>query len=169
MTGESLDAYVDKLADMGAEVGRTASAMISSATEFRKNGFNDEDSAQLAQISEMFRNVADEEISSAESASFIISQLIAFRDTLDSTMTSAEQAQAIIDSLNQVANRYSVSSGQLSQALGIVASTSSAVGNSMSETLGMLTAITEQTRNASKSARGKCVPKNTAMCSMISI
>lgn len=116
--------------------------------EFRKNGFNDADSAQLAQIATMFTNVADEEISAADSASFIISQMIAFG-------IEADNAIGIIDRVNEVANEFSVSSGDLSTALGIVASTSAAMGNSIDETLGVVTAITEQTRNASKSARAK--------------
>lgn len=120
--------------------------MVDAATEFRKNGFNDADSAQLAQIATLFSNVADEEISAADSASFIISQMIAFG-------IEADNAIGIIDRVNEVANEFSVSSGDLSTALGIVASTSAAMGNSIDETLGVVTAITEQTRNASKSAR----------------
>lgn len=50
LSGASLDNYVDKLSAMGSEVARTASEMVESATEFRKNGFNDEDAAQLGQI-----------------------------------------------------------------------------------------------------------------------
>lgn len=120
--------------------------MVESATQFRKNGFNDEDSATLAQVSSMFQNVADEAISAGDSASFIISQLIAFNKT-------ADEAINIVNEINAVSNSFSVSSADLSQALGIVASTSSAMGNSMEETLGLVTSITEQTRNASKSAR----------------
>ena len=120
--------------------------MVEAATEFRKNGFNDSDAATLAKTATMFQNVSDEAISAGESASFIISQMIAFG-------IEAENAQSIIDKVNEVANRFSVSSGDLSKALGIVASTSAAMGNSIDQTLGVVTAITEQTRNASKSAR----------------
>lgn len=120
--------------------------MVEAATEFRKNGFNDDDSAILATVASKFSNVADEAISAGESASFIISQMIAFN-------IEAENAESIIDKVNEVANSFSVSSGNLATALGIVASTSAAMGNSLDETLGIVTAITEQTRNASKSAR----------------
>ena len=120
--------------------------MVEAATEFRKNGFNDSDAATLAKTATMFQNVSDEAISAGDSASFIISQMIAFG-------IEAENAQSIIDKVNETANEFSVSSGDLSKALGIVASTSSAMGNSIDQTLGVVTAITEQTRNASKSAR----------------
>lgn len=120
--------------------------MVEAATEFRKNGFNDSDAATLAKTATMFQNVGDEAISAGDSASFIISQMIAFG-------IEAKDAQSIIDKVNETANKFSVSSGDLSKALGIVASTSSAMGNSIDQTLGVVTAITEQTRNASKSAR----------------
>ncbi len=120
--------------------------MVEAATEFRKNGFNDSDAATLAKTATVFQNVSDEAISAGESASFIISQMIAFG-------IEAKDAQSIIDKVNETANKFSVSSGDLSKALGIVASTSSAMGNSIDQTLGVVTAITEQTRNASKSAR----------------
>lgn len=118
--------------------------------EFRKNGFNDQDAAQLAKISSMFQNVADETISAGDSAGFIISQLIAFNQT---TGDVAANATHIVDAVNSVSNAFSVSSSDLSKALGIVASSSGAMGNSMEETLGMVTSITEQTRNATKAAR----------------
>ena len=124
--------------------------MVDAATSFRKNGFNDQDAAQLAQISSMFQNVADETISAGDSADFIISQLIAFNQTSGDVATNATH---IVDAVNSVSNAFSVSSSDLSKALGIVASTSGAMGNSMEETLGMVTSITEQTRNASKAAR----------------
>lgn len=115
--------------------------------EFRKNGFNDEDAAQLGQVASMYQNVADEAISASDSASFIIAQMVAFG-------IEAENATHIIDAVNETANNFAVSSGQLANSLGIVSSTASAMGNSMEETIGMMVAITEQTRNSSKAARG---------------
>ena len=122
--------------------------------EFRKNGFNDEDAAQLGQIAAMYQNISDEAISAGDSASFIIAQLIAFGDTMEGFTSEAEKAQHVIDAVNEVANRFAVSSGQLANSLGIVSSTSAAMGNSLESTIGMMTAITEQTRNSSKAARG---------------
>mgnify|MGYP002801423423 CR=1 FL=1 len=105
--------------------------MIESATEFRKNGFNDEDAAQLGQIAAMFQNVSDEAISAGDSANFIIAQMVAFG-------IEAENAEHIIDAINSTSNNFAVSSGQLANSLGIVSSTASAMGNSMEETLGII-------------------------------
>lgn len=125
--------------------------MVEGATEFRKNGFNDQDAAQLAQVSAMFQNVADEEMSAGESASFLISQLIAFNQN---TGDVAGNANHIADAINEVANNFAVGTGDLATGLKIVASTSSAMGNSLEQTIGLMTAITEQTKNSSKAARG---------------
>lgn len=69
--------------------------MVASATEFRKNSFNDEDSAMLAQVANMYINVADEAISASDSASLIISQMKAFG-------IEANNAMRIIDAINEV-------------------------------------------------------------------
>lgn len=69
--------------------------MVASATEFRKNSFNDEDSAMLAQVANMYMNVADEAISASDSASLIISQMKAFD-------IEANNAMSIIDAINEV-------------------------------------------------------------------
>ena len=63
--------------------------------EFRKNGFNDEDSAQLGQIASLYQNVADEAVSAGDAASFMISQMIAFD-------IPAENALHIVDAVNEV-------------------------------------------------------------------
>lgn len=131
LSGEALNDYIDKLSDMGSVVARTGSEMVEAATEFRKSGFNDEDAAQLGQIASMYQNVSDEAISASDSASFIIAQMVAFG-------IEAENASHIIDAVNETANNFAVSSGQLANSLGIVSSTSAAMGNSMEETLGII-------------------------------
>ena len=130
------------------------SEMIEAATEFRKNGFNDDDAAQLGQIATMYQNVSDEAISAGDSASFIIAQLTAFGDTMSNFTTEAEKAQHVIDAVNEVANNFAVSSGQLATNLGNMSAVMAQTGASFEESLGMLTAITEVTRNASKASRG---------------
>ena len=147
LSGASLDKYVTKLEQMGSTVARTGSEMLQSVTEFRKNGFNDKDAANLGQIAEMYRNIADEAISSGESASFIISQMTAFD-------IGAESAQHIIDAVNEVSNQFSVSSSDISNNLGNMSAVMAQTGSSFEESLGMLTSIVEITRSASKASRG---------------
>ena len=108
--------------------------MVDAATEYRKNGFNDQDAAQLAQVSSMFQNVADESISTGDAAQFLISQLIAFNKT---TGDVEGNAMHIADALNEAANNFAVGTGDLATGLKIVASSSSAMGNSFEQTIGL--------------------------------
>ena len=121
--------------------------MVDAATEFRKSGFTDEESANLALIATMYQNIADEEISAGDAANFIISQMKAFN-------IEAGNAMHIIDAVNEVSNNYAVSSSDLANNISKVSSALAVGGNTFEQTLGMLTAITEITRNASAAARG---------------
>lgn len=121
--------------------------MVDAATEFKKSGFSESESADLALVAQMYRNIADEEITAGESANFIISQMKAFNLT-------AADSEHIINAVNNVSNNMAVSSADLATNLG-KASAALAVGNNTyEESLAMLTAITEITRNGAKSARG---------------
>ena len=98
--------------------------------EFRKSGFSDEDAASLALVTTMYQNVADESISAADSAGFIIAQMKAFN-------IEAEDATHIIDAVNAVSNNYAVSSSDLANNLGKVSAALAVGGNSFEETLGL--------------------------------
>lgn len=133
LTGGALDNYTQKLGEMGRQVARTSTNMIEAATQFRKNSFSDEDSATLALVSSMYQNVADDAISASESASFIIAMMKAFN-------IEAKDSYKIIDSINEVANNFSVSSTDLALAIPKVSATLAAMGNSMEQSIGLMTA-----------------------------
>lgn len=78
--------------------------MLNAATEFKKNSFNEKDSAQLAEIAAKFTNIADTEISTADAASFLISQMKAFN-------IEAKNSEHIIDAV--FIGRYRVNCGKL--------------------------------------------------------
>ena len=120
--------------------------MVEAATSFRKNSFNDNDSATLAKVATTFQNVSDEAISASESADFIIAQMKAFN-------IEAGDAEHIIDAVNAVSNSYAVSSGKLARNLGNMSAALAVGNNSFEESLGLLTAGVEVTRNASKVSR----------------
>jgi len=147
LSGEALTNYTDKLGELGKAVYRNKIEMMESATLFKQAGFTDEDSAQLAQMANLYMNIADGEISAGDSASFIISQMKAFNIT-------AEDSIHILDAVNIISNNYAVSSSDLANNISKVSSTLSATGTSFEETLGLMTAITEKTRNASTASRG---------------
>ena len=75
--------------------------MVASASEFRKNSFNDQDSATLAKVAALYQNVADGAVSASDSASFIVSQMKAFG-------IEAENSIDIINAVNAVSNNFAV-------------------------------------------------------------
>ena len=78
LRGSDLDKYVKELGESGQLVARTTSDMIEAATMFRKSGFTDAEAAQLATIASMYQNIADTEVSAADAAASIVSQIQAW-------------------------------------------------------------------------------------------
>lgn len=148
LTDSQMGGFIDTARELGLTVARTADEMVEAATEFKKMGNDDSTSLQLGRLATMFQNIADEAISAGDSASFINSQMKAFNFT-------ANEAIHVLDAVNEVANNFAVSSGDISTALPKVASTMALAGNSFEETIGMLTAGAEIIPNqASRIARG---------------
>lgn len=135
LSGESLSEYTEQLSEYGEAVGRTMTEMTDSATIFKRTGSTDEEAAQLAQISELYKNVADSEITSAEASSFLVSQMKAFNYT-------AEESIHVIDSVNSVANHFAVSTDDLQTALSKSAAAMATAGNSFEETIALVEAGT---------------------------
>lgn len=148
LTDSQMGGFIDTARELGLTVARTADEMVEAATEFKKMGNDDSTSLQLGRLATMFQNIADEAISAGDSASFINSQMKAFNFT-------ANEAIHVLDAVNEVANNFAVSSGDISTALPKVASTMALAGNSFEETIGLLTAGAELIPNqASRIARG---------------
>lgn len=107
--------------------------MLSSATEFVKTGASEEEAAQLAKVAELYRNVADAEISSGQAASFLVSQMKAFN-------IESSDAISIIDKVNQVSNEMAVSSTDISEALTKTSGSMATYGNTIDQTIALTVA-----------------------------
>lgn len=92
LTGASLDSFIQKATTVGETVARTSTEMVEGATEFKKSGYSDEDSLELARIAAEYQNVADEQMSAGDAANFIIAQMKAFN-------IEASNAEHIIDAV----------------------------------------------------------------------
>lgn len=148
LSGQSLINYTKTLGDLGSEVARTREEMVASATLFKQSGYSDEDTKILAQVAELYRNVADAQISSATSSGFITSQLKAFN-------IEAKDAITIIDQVNEVSNNFAVSSSDIAEGLTKSSASLSTYGNSLNETIALVSAGTEiMTNQASRVSRG---------------
>ena len=151
LSGSSLDEYVDKLTDLGNTVGRTTSEMIQGATEFKKAGFSNEDSAILAQVASYYQNTADEVLSASEATSVLVSMMKAFK-------IEAKDAIHITDAINQVSQDFAVSSGDIGKGLTQAGASLSTYGNTFEQTIGLVTAGTEIFQGKSQQVKFYLLP-----------
>lgn len=147
LEGESLQRFTQDAYDAAEAVAKTGTEMVQAATEFAKAGYDESQVLKLGELALMYTNIADEEVSAAESAEFMIAQMKAFN-------IEAEDAIHIIDAVNEVANNFAVSSADIANNLGKSSAVMANAGNSYEQMIGLLTAGTEITRNASKVANG---------------
>lgn len=147
LTGASLKNFTQGAYDAAEAVAKTGTEMVEAATEFAKAGYDENQILKLGELALMYTNIADEEVSAANSAEFMIAQMKAFN-------IEAEDAIHIIDAVNEVANKYAISSADIANNLGKSSAVMANAGNSYEEMIGLLTAGTEITRNASKVANG---------------
>ena len=146
LEGESLSKFVDEAYRAGETVAKTGTEMVEAATAFAKAGYKD-NALELGTVAAMYTNIADEAIDAADAADMIIAQMKAFN-------IEAEDSIHIIDAINEVSNNFAVSSADISRNLGKASAVVANAGNSMEQYIGLMTAATEVTRNASKAANG---------------
>jgi TP901 family phage tail tape measure protein len=122
--------------------------MVEAATNFRKSGFNNADSAILAQVAAQYQNIADTAVSASDAAASITSQIRAFGE-------DASFATTVINAYNEVANNFSVGTNDISNAMEIASSGMATYGNSFQQVIGLVTSGTEIMQGrASQVARG---------------
>ena len=122
--------------------------MVEAATNFRKSGFNNADSAMLAQVAAQYQNIADTVVSAGDAAASITSQIRAFGE-------DASFATTVINAYNEVANNFSVGTNDISNAMEIASSGMATYGNSFQQVIGLVTSGTEIMQGrASQVARG---------------
>lgn len=154
LAGDSLDEYVKKAYEAGETVAKTGREMIESATSFKKSGYDEDMALQLGKVANMYTNIADEEISAGDAADFIIAQLKAFNLESENATKTLQNAYHVIDAVNEVANNFAVSSADIASNLGRASAVMANAGNSLEQMIGLMTAGTEITRNATKVANG---------------
>lgn len=155
LEGDSLSKFVNKAYEAGTELAKTGQEMVDASTSFAKSGYDSDASLELGKVASMYTNIADEEMSAGDAADFIIAQLKAFKLEADDTNKTLENSYHVIDAVNEVSNNFAVSSADIAQNLGISSSVMANAGNTLEETIGLLTAGTEITRSANRVSNGK--------------
>lgn len=132
LSENELSSFIDKSYETAEAVARTGREAVDAATEFSKAGYKDQ-AADLAKVALLYQNIADEEVSTSDATALLVSQMKAFN-------VEAGDAITVIDQINEVSNNFAVSSADLAVAVPKVSATMAQAGNSMSETLALVTA-----------------------------
>ena len=147
LTSDKLLEFSDKAFDAADEIGRTGSDMIEAATEFKRAGYSLEDSLDMGKSALLMTNVADGITQTSDAASTLIAVLKGFNINESDIMT-------IVDKMNSVSNQSPVGFDNLADGLERVSGTMNQAGNSIDETIGLLTGGYAQLRNMEKVSTG---------------
>lgn len=133
MTGDEMNEYLDRTATNARELGANISDLVSSTADWKRLGYTDEDSAELARISALMKNVGDNIESAGDASSYLISVLQGFH-------LVADDAENVLDVANQIANTQPVDMRDLMDGMQRSSSALFAAGNSYSEAMSMVAA-----------------------------
>lgn len=147
LTSDKLLEFSDRAFDAADEVCRTGSDMIEAATEFKRAGFSLEDSLDMGKSALLMTNVADGITQTSDAASTLIAVLKGFNINESDIVT-------IVDKMNSVSNQSPVGFDNLADGLERVSGTMNQAGNSIDETIGLLTGGYAQLRNMEKVSTG---------------
>lgn len=135
-TEESYDKFLKTAAKTGARLGTTISAVTDATATFAKLGYSMEQATEMAEAAIVYKNVGDNIESTGDAADSIISTMKGFR-------LEASESMAIVDRFNEVGNRFAITSQGIGEALRLSASALSEGGNSLDESIAMITAANE--------------------------
>lgn len=147
LSGNELAEFADKAYEAADKIGRTGSDMIEAATEFKRAGYELESSLYMGDAALVMTNVADGIDQTSEAAGTLISVLSGF-DIEESEIMS------VVDKMNSVSNQSPVGFDNIANGLERVSGTMNQAGNSIDETIGMLTGGFTQLRNMEKVSTG---------------
>lgn len=130
-TSTTYNNFLDGASKRAKELGTTITDLINSTAEFAKLGYSLEDATTLGEVASIYANVGELDIEEASSS--IVSTMAAFG-------IEAEKAIEIVDRFNAVGNQFSITSGDIGGALKRSASSLKTAGNSIDESIAMITA-----------------------------
>ena len=134
-TISTLEKFQDVSFDLADGIGATADAIQKSTADFMRLGYELEDADDLAVDANIYANVGDMEIE--EATEHMISSIQAWKSEFSSEV---EASAAIIDRYNEIGNNFAITSADIGSAMERSAAALKAGGNTLNESLGLITA-----------------------------
>ena len=140
--------------DVANGIGATNIAVIDAAGEWARLGYSIEEAGELAKASTIYANVG--ELPSDEATKTLVSAMKAFE-------LEADEAMRISDILNEVGNKYAVSSAELGDILQRSSAAMATAGESLEGVVALGTGAQEIVQNAENVGFKFLLPKHTVM------
>lgn len=144
------DVY-DTLTTSAQKYGSTLTDLISQTADWSRAGFSDPDTAaRLSEITSVYQHIAD--LDAKTSMENLLTAYKGFEPQLKKQFggDAAAAAEHIADVYNEIDNNYATTAADIGEAVKRSASALSLAGNSLEETAGMVTGITEVTQDPEK-------------------
>ena len=147
LSASGLEKVTEQAYELGGKVARTGKEVIDATTEFKRAGFDIQQSMDMAESAMVMTNVAENITDTADAAGTLISVLKGFNMDASETMT-------IVDKINQVSNTSPIGFDNIAEGLERTAGTMAQSGNTIDQTIGLITAGYAQLRNVEKVSTG---------------
>ena len=125
--------FLDNASVRARQLGASLTDVVNATADFSRLGHGIEDASMLADAALVYKNVGDGIEDISEASANIISTMQAFG-------IEANEVMSIVDKFNNVGNRHAISSKGIGDALLNSASAMKAAGNTLDETIALITA-----------------------------
>lgn len=142
---EDMDAYADSVSKIAKETAQSTKDMIEATTVYARLGYTMDESSVLAKYTAMLQGVGDIDSSAAQDAMTAIVK--AFHKNVD-------DIESIMDKMVVVGNNFPISVSQIAEGMNNAGSALAASGNSLDQSIALLTAANTTVQNISKSSTG---------------
>lgn len=147
LSTDQLAEFSDKAFDSATAIGRTGKDMIDAATEFRRAGYELDSSLDMGNAALIMTNVADGIDDTSDAAGTLISVLKGFN-------MSETDIMSVVDKMNSVSNQSPIGFDNIAEGLRRASGTMYQAGNTIDETIGLITGGFAQLRNVEKVSTG---------------
>ena len=151
LTSSQYSDVYNELTASAQKYGATLTDLISQTADWSRTGFNDpKQAAGLSEITSVYQHIAD--LDAKTSMENLLTAYKGFQTQLDEQYENDATAAVthIADVYNEIDNNYATTAADIGEAVKRSASALSLAGNSLEETAGMVTGITEVTQDPEK-------------------
>ena len=142
---DDMAAYSKQVSQMAKDTAQSTKDLIDATTVYARLGYSMDESAILAKYTAMMQGVGNIDASTAQDAMTAIIKAFGM---------GVDKIETIMDKMVTVGNNFPISVSEIAQGMNNAGSALSAAGNSLDESIALLTAANTTVQNISKSSTG---------------